>query len=172
MTTITFIFNPEKALEAILYASRIAPIPDIYHVLKILYFADKAHLERYGRFIFGDSYVAMSKGPVPSGAYDIINYVRGKSTVIPFEPAKSAFSVFEYSIKALREPNLELLSKSDIKCIDEAVAKYGNYDFNKLHSASCDRAYENADKNDFMSVESIASTLEDGDLIIEHLNAQ
>jgi len=172
MSAITFIFNPAKALEAILYASRLAPIPDIYHVLKILYFADKAHLEQYGRFIFGDSYVAMPKGPAPSGAYDIINYVRGKSTVIPFEPAKSAFSVFDYSIKTLREPNLELLSKSDIKCIEAAAAKYGNFAFDQLHSASCDRAYKNADKNDFMSVESIASTLEDGDLIIEHLNAQ
>ncbi len=172
MATITFNFNREKALEAILYASQIAPIPDIYHVLKILYFADKAHLEQYGRFIFGDSYVAMSQGPVPSGAYDIINYVRGKSTVIPFEPARSAFSVLENSIKVLREPNLELLSKSDVKCIDAANKKYGHLTFRQLKNKSHDRAYKNADKNDFISIESIASTLKDGNLIIEHLYAQ
>jgi hypothetical protein len=33
-----------------------------------MYFADKAHLEQYGRFICGDSYVAMK--PVPIGTYE------------------------------------------------------------------------------------------------------
>jgi len=172
MPAITFIFNPEKALEAILYAARIAPIKDVYHVLKILYFADKAHLEQYGRFIFGDSYVAMSHGPVPSGAYDIIKYVRNRNTVISFEPAKSAFSISGDFIELHREPNLELLSKSDIKCIDDANKKYGHLPFGRLKSKSHDLAYKNADKNDFISIENIASTLKDGDLIIDHLNAQ
>jgi len=172
MPTITFTFSREKALEAILYAARIAPNKDIYHVLKILYFADKAHLEQYGRFIFGDSYVAMVHGPVPSGAYDIIKYVRNRSTAIPFEAAKSAFSVSEDFIELHREPNLELLSKSDIKCIDEANKKYGHLTFGQLKNKSHDRAYKSADKNDFISIESIASTLKDGDLIIEHLYAQ
>jgi hypothetical protein len=38
-------FDAEKALEAILYVASKAPIPDIYHVGKILWFADRVHLE-------------------------------------------------------------------------------------------------------------------------------
>ncbi len=52
-------FDSEKALEAILYVASKAPVPDIYHVGKILYYADRAHLERYGRLITGDEYKAM-----------------------------------------------------------------------------------------------------------------
>jgi hypothetical protein len=42
----------------------------IHSVSKVLYFADKEHLEKYGRFICGDSCYAMKHGPVPSQIYD------------------------------------------------------------------------------------------------------
>ena len=75
----SFSFDPEKTLEAILYISE--RTQDLYHVLKILYFADKIHLSAYGRLIAGDSYVAMSNGPVPSHAYNIIKTVRGDESI-------------------------------------------------------------------------------------------
>ncbi|MCW7083120.1 Panacea domain-containing protein [Escherichia coli] len=65
-------FDSEKALEAILYVASKAPIPDIYHVGKILYYADRFHLESFGRLITGDHYNAMKDGPVASNTYDII----------------------------------------------------------------------------------------------------
>jgi len=56
-------FDSEKALEAILYVASKAPIPDIYHVGKILYYADRFHLEAFGRLITGDQYNAMKVWP-------------------------------------------------------------------------------------------------------------
>jgi hypothetical protein len=59
-------FDAHKALEVILYVA--GSVPDMYRALKVLYFADREHLGRYGRLICGDTYVAMRLGPVPSGS--------------------------------------------------------------------------------------------------------
>ncbi|MEP7246474.1 MAG: Panacea domain-containing protein [Gammaproteobacteria bacterium] len=64
-------FDPDKAVEAILFTSTTAGTT-LYETLKLLYLADKLHLERYGRLIFGDHYVAMEHGPVGSDAYDVM----------------------------------------------------------------------------------------------------
>ncbi|WP_255566960.1 MULTISPECIES: Panacea domain-containing protein [unclassified Photorhabdus] len=76
-------FDSEKAIESILYVASTAPISDIYHVGKILYFADRLHLERYGRLITGDNHLAMKDGPVAENAYDIIKVARGDGRFIP-----------------------------------------------------------------------------------------
>lgn len=39
--------------------------------LKLLFFADRFHLRKYGRPITNDEYFAMGYGPVPSGAKDL-----------------------------------------------------------------------------------------------------
>lgn len=52
-------FDREKALECVLYlASRIAE-PGLHNISKLLYFADKRHLDMHGRLLYGDEYVAM-----------------------------------------------------------------------------------------------------------------
>src|SRR4051794_37148117 len=64
--------NPRKALEVILWlAHRQSPI-DFYHILKMVYFADKYHLNIYGRPVVGDRYEAKNYGPVPTAVYDIL----------------------------------------------------------------------------------------------------
>ena len=72
-----FEFNAEKAIEVILYIAEHIKEPTFHTVSKVLYFADKEHLEKYGRFICGDSYIAMRRGPVPSGVYDLLKLARG-----------------------------------------------------------------------------------------------
>ena len=43
--------DPRKALEVLLYVVR--SCHDMYTALKVIYFADRLHLERYGRLIAG-----------------------------------------------------------------------------------------------------------------------
>ncbi|WP_428490771.1 Panacea domain-containing protein [Rhodopila sp.] len=43
-----------------------------YDILKMLFLADKAHFNIYGRPITFDNYFAMKEGPVPSLAYDLL----------------------------------------------------------------------------------------------------
>jgi uncharacterized phage-associated protein len=39
--------------------------------LKLIYFADRYHLRKYGRLVTNDIYYAMNYGPVPSSVKDI-----------------------------------------------------------------------------------------------------
>lgn len=61
-----------KAIEAIVWLSNKQPGIDIYHVVKIIFFADKLHLNKYARPLIGDTYIKMQYGPVPSAIKDLI----------------------------------------------------------------------------------------------------
>jgi uncharacterized phage-associated protein len=163
-----FTFDAEKATEVILYIASTSKIADFIHICKILYFADKEHLQEYGRFICGDYYIAMSNGPVPSGTYDIMKDVKAgmaKSHAIGFE-------VYEdYKIRPLRRANFDLLSESDIEALDHAIAQYGSMPSGPLIQAGHDEAWRAADENSMISIEVIAKTLKNADEIIEYLRS-
>lgn len=63
-----FSVDKEKTIEALLYIVTRYGEVGRFHALKTLYYADRAHLQRYGRPITGDRYIAMENGPVPSYA--------------------------------------------------------------------------------------------------------
>ncbi len=161
-------FDAKKALEVLLYIAE--NTTDLYHALKVLYFADKEHLVKYGRLICGDSYYAMRLGPVPSGVYDLVKYVRGDGFCSIGSLAKEAFSMREDDIIPHREADREFLSESDMECLDGAVAQYGPLTFGELKDLSHkDKAFEEADQNDFMTLETIIRTLPDGELLLDYL---
>ncbi|WP_312924963.1 Panacea domain-containing protein [Atlantibacter hermannii] len=170
-------FDSEKALEAILYVASKAPNPDLYHVGKILYFADRAHLERYGRLITGDEYKAMKDGPVAENTYDIIKIAQGKGRFIPngieVEDIKSALRVYEkpgkYRVEPLRAFNENVFSDSDLMCIDYAIEKIGSLSFGQIRDLSHDEVWQSANENEEIPLEVIASSCKDGDKLVSYL---
>lgn len=170
---IKFHFDPDKAVEIILYVAGRVRDPGFHRVSKILYFADREHLAAYGRFICGDSYVAMKHGPVPSGAYDILKFVRGDEIAFPcsIPHAKDSFRVENGKlIVPYREANQEQLSESEKECLNAAIAKYGEMSFGKLTDISHDQAWQSADENDLIEVEQIVATLPDSKALLDHLS--
>jgi hypothetical protein len=169
-----FTFDPEKALEAIVYVAARAR-QDLYGTLKLIYVADKRHLERFGRFMFGETYSAMEWGPVPSNSYDIVKFVRGDRPHSRNEHAKAAFRMRGNNFELLREPDLGVLSESDIACLDEAIAEHGRgrfEDFKRLtHDQAWTAAWATARGGSVsIPVESIASQLERAQALIQHLS--
>ena len=166
-----FIFDPEKATEAILYvSSRVHG--DMYATLKLLYLADKLHLHRYGRFLFGDAHYALPHGPVPQGVYDIVKFVRGssgQSSVRAYEPARTAFAMDGNSIRALRDVDLSVFSSSDEECLDEVIATFGTERFNDLKVATHDAAYEATSHCNRITPAAIASMSDDPAALIQYL---
>jgi uncharacterized phage-associated protein len=163
-------FDAAKAIQAILYvAKRLRQPPDMYWVLKSLYFADKYHLHRYGRFVFGDRYVAMRHGPVPSGAYDLCKIARGESPLLQYPEVRRAFSMDGNNITPLVDADMDAFSDSDLECLDDGVKECRDLSFGELKSKSHDGAWQNSDENDVMSIESIAALAPDKDTLIEHL---
>jgi len=170
-----FNFDADKALEAILYVAARANT-DLYGTLKLLYVADKLHLERFGRFMYGESYSAMQWGPVPSNAYDMVKFVRGDRPHCRNECAKKAFKMVGDAFELLRGPDLEELSKSDIACMDEAIAEHGRNSFDGFKRLTHDAAWNAAwsavgDKGSTpIPIESIASQLDRAQELIQHLS--
>ncbi len=167
MSELKFTFQEDKAIEVILYLAKKAADPTFHSISKLLYFADKTSLERYGRFICGDDYYAMEYGPVPSHTYDLMKNAPSDKSF--------PFKVERYTITPRRKPNLELLSESDIECLDICLVLYGNAPFWKRHADSTDDAYKKAWQergsagSARMPVESIAGILENPKELIDHL---
>ena len=161
-------FDPKKAVEAIIYVAQ--HNADLYAVLKLLYFADKEHLARYGRFIFGDQYVALRHGPVPSGAYDLIQVARGDGWLRCPESVDVAFAIQGNCICPKRPADVRFLSESERECLDVAVQQYGRLSFVQLRKLSHkDPAFLASDQNDLISIEAIAETLPDSSALQDYL---
>jgi len=71
-----FKYNIEKIANTILYFTE----KDVQHLgktklMKLMFFADKLHLEKYGRVIFFDEYYKYPRGPVANITLNIINSI-------------------------------------------------------------------------------------------------
>ncbi len=165
-------FNWKKATEVLLYIAK--QVPNMYTALKVLYFADKEHLSRYGRLICGESYVAMKAGPVPSGTYDLVKFCRGDGTCSreARETVSLALEVDGYNLRSLRPANEDLLSESDMECLDFAINKYGRLTYKRLVELSHkEPAYQHSDVNDFIPLEGIIDSLPNSEELKDHLRA-
>jgi len=167
-------FDSAKAIESLLFVAARLPSPSFHSVSKVLYFADKAHLQRYGRLICGDDYVAMKHGPVPSGIYDMMKFPQGRSLLPPDLEKKvlAAFDVFNgHCIRPKRAADESRLSVSEIECLNDSIRQYGNKSFAQLTELSHDQAWEGSDENVLISIEEIARTLPNAEEILEYLHA-
>lgn len=153
-------FDERVALEAILYLAQKSTDPTFHHISKLLYFADRLHLEQYGRSICGDRYIAMKNGPVPSRVYDMMKDAQGEI---------GAFEVEGFRVMALRAPDTDRFSDSDLECIDESLRLYDHCSFGTLTRLSHDEAWRSADENDAISTEAIVRSLGNPDGLLEHL---
>jgi uncharacterized phage-associated protein len=67
-----FSFSHRKATQALNFLARQAGgSVNKMKALKLVYFADRYHLRRFGRPVTGDEYLAMNYGPVASGTKDL-----------------------------------------------------------------------------------------------------
>jgi uncharacterized phage-associated protein len=165
-----FSFNYDKAVASLLFVTQ--HVHNLYNIVKVFYFADKKHLSKYGRFIFGDKYIAMKSGQVPSNIYDMIKFVRGDGSKEFDESLNDLISVEnENTIKAKSKPDLDYLSPSDIECLRESIKKYGKIPPQKLLTIShSDKAYQDTPRNNEIKLDKIIDTLGNKNKIKHYLN--
>jgi uncharacterized phage-associated protein len=165
-------FDHRKALHAMLFVVTHLPKPaNVYNVLKCLYYADRKHLQEYGRQIYGETFYALEHGPVPSAAYEIIKYANGRAKWdLQFPEAFELLDVNDIHVSARGPVDTELLSRSDMACLLDAARKYGKMPFSKLKKLSHQgKAFENADPNGEMKLADLIDELRDGETVASHL---
>ncbi|MBF0481036.1 MAG: SocA family protein [Desulfovibrionaceae bacterium] len=117
--------NYQKILEAIIYVAQKAAGNDFHHILKVLFYADKLHLQRFARPVLGDSYIKMSAGPVGSFAYDLLkmnDFLPGEILQDVSESISVNIEKKAPRVSTKRDPDLTYFSGSDLKCLDEAIS--------------------------------------------------
>jgi uncharacterized phage-associated protein len=152
-----FRFNDEKALAVLAFVAAEHPGFTPLYVCKVLFFAEKWHLNRFGRPIIADTFIAMPKGPVPSAVRNFIeenwNWVEKPEN---FERAvrldKSAWAT---RLFPGQEPaDLSLLSETDVEILREAIGFCKNKSAKELSKLThFEKSWINADSNRSMDYE-------------------
>ena len=150
-----FQFNEKKGVEALTYVASKWPGLTAFFAAKVLFFAEKKHLNRYSRPIVGDTFIAMPNGPVPSTLYD---FIKGRLDQSGDPDAVMAALLIERDpyprLAAQRDPDLDALSLSDLECLDEAIAFCRSHSFGALSTLTHqERAWIDAPVNGPMDYE-------------------
>lgn len=90
-------------------------------LIKLMYFADRAALLRWGRPISTDRYVSMDRGPVLSRVLNLASEDHGHSSV--WSDSISDPSNYEVQLKA--DAGTDELSKAEIELLTEIFEKHG-----------------------------------------------
>lgn len=140
-----YVANSAKALEVIVWLAREQTQIDVYHLVKAVFFADKAHLASYGRPICGDTYDAAPYGPLAQIVYGILRQdhiemlALGGNGDLPFAVGP------RHEVTAYRAPNLRKLSRSEISALESGLSHVRDKSFDDLYNETHDDpAYLNA----------------------------
>lgn len=126
---------------------------DKYRIYKALYFANKEHLNRYGRLITSDTFFALPFGPVPTKLADVLDSIKTGKKLKDSE--KHLFSPIIQSLEhcgfdaenyftAKELPDMDELSETDIECLNIGLNKCIGRDFGEIKEESHDKAWEKA----------------------------
>jgi uncharacterized phage-associated protein len=150
---IRFELNERKAIEALVWLANEMPGITFYYIVKVLFFADKDHLNKYGRPILGDQYVAMPHGPVPSTIYDMLGLDRFLDPDL-IQQVKEALIIDAPRVVPVpgRKPDMSVFSRSDIDCLKDSLRIYGHMPFGTLKRITHqEESYINAPANGEMN---------------------
>ena len=133
---IRFRFAPAKAHAAIRLMLDSTVEIDLHALLKACYFADKQHLNKHGRPIFGATYRAMRFGPVPLEIYEM---AKGESLwLAEMNADKFPWQMVGFHIRLddNKPVNLKPLSRTDQYEILAGFAKSEGMTFNERTAAT------------------------------------
>ncbi|HEY5610477.1 MAG TPA: Panacea domain-containing protein [Thermoanaerobaculia bacterium] len=135
MTQIRFPFDPEKLVQALVFFSQ-GGVRDLSKMkaAKLLFYADKYHLLKYGRPVIGDQYACMEYGPVPSTSLNVMNDVIDGDPDFPpvskklFDEYLTVEKFFKKHpvFRAKKALDLEIFSDSDIEALEYALKNHGS----------------------------------------------
>ncbi len=97
----------------------------IFRLMKLVFFADRTHLARYGRPIVGGRYCAMPHGPVASALLNDL-----KRDILAKEHLATRHGD---RIIATGEIDTDVLSVSDIEVLEETYKTYGHIPHDPLY---------------------------------------
>ena len=140
-----FEFRPEKFVSAIALLAQTCPGITKMKACKMLFFADKEHLRRFGRPIVGDVYYRLPHGPVPTRGLDML---RGSG--LPADQAlfEKYVAVVNNILHVRQAADKQVFSKSDLEVLKGICHRYGGMTAARLRDLSHNEpSWRQADEN-------------------------
>jgi hypothetical protein len=134
MVSARYATRTAKALEVLLWLANAKPGIDIYHLVKAAFYADKYHLNKYGRPITGDDYVADRYGPLAQCLYGLLTdnplemIALGINGRLPFAIQSP------WRVVPDRSANTRILSESDVEALSHGLHQVEGLTFEELVS--------------------------------------
>lgn len=127
-----FPFDVVRAREAAAYCLDRVPehARTRFHLLKLLYLAEREAFARSGRPICGGWYVAMKDGPVMSEVYECMK--GGADLAYQSEWDPYIASVADFGLQVRDEPPRKRLSRADREILDRVVRDHGQKTWKQL----------------------------------------
>ena len=154
--------NAPKGVEALVYAARRLKGKGHYWPTKVQYFADKRHLARYGRTLYGETHVAMPYGPVPQAAFNASRALAEDEliTEFPLDVVRTALRREGEQLVALRDADMALLGAEERESLEWAIRYVQDMNFEQLRTASHDAAWQKTAANAPIAWHDIIATLD------------
>lgn len=169
MTRIDF-YDKDVALNAVLYIlQKFGGESDMHKVFKTLYFADMAHMSKYGSSITGDAYFAMAYGPVPSKTYDIFKAIKGTSFFSDSQLNEYLSFKNDIIVVPKKKCDKDYLSDSAVECLDEAIAKCDKLGFKELTDLSHGYAWHQTGRDKEISIRDILTEAGDSKDYVDYV---
>lgn len=145
----------KTACEIILYICEVGNLDSLDQVVKVLYLADKLHLQNNGRFIYNEKYKASPFGPLPSS----IDFSLSNRSELG-----SYFSVHSNKITPSKTSDRDYLSESCVECISKVLSIA-----NLNESLYQDAAWSSTKIGEIIDIIAIAKTITNNEKLLEHL---
>lgn len=117
---------------------------DYIKLFKILYFAQRDHIAKYGKVIVDDSFKALKHGPVPTYTYKGLQIAEGKPLKGDFEDFLKYFEVKDKKVYATAMPDMDYISGAEKRSLDASIMNHKDIDPYDLSDLSHDSAWKEA----------------------------
>ena len=140
-------YEQHRLKTMVLYILNVTGGIDFYHVFKILYFAEREHLAKWGHRMVDDDFCALDYGPVPSQLYDAIKVLDKPDSNFASELHVSmgfAGADAPNVMIAKEAPDMDYISASEKEALDNSIKENASLTFKQLKEKSHDIAWQEA----------------------------
>lgn len=170
------LFDKHRLTEIILYILNKTKGLDYYHVFKILYFANIAHLAKYGISMVSDEFCALKDGPVPSILYSCIKkdvYCDEELRAILNDAIQNGTDDAYFMLESKRDADMDYLSKADVESLDKSISENAQLSYGELraksHGEEWKRAYYSKQGRKIMDIVGMAKDGNASDYMLEYI---
>ncbi len=172
---IDFQINLPKTVQAILYViERTGGTINQYNLMKVMFAADKDHLNKCAVPVTGDKYIKMQYGTVPSAIYDMVSgekldyYLNDLNiSTLPFNKVDNGGK--EIDVVSTQKANRDYLSETNIESLDKGIADYSNLTFDEVKKKNHrEKSWQETGYNEAISFELMIEDEEVLEYLLEH----